>query len=253
VRLASFNPRRRFLNLHFQLWNISEKRVRSSYGSISNAAIFEVSPNGRFLACASYQGITLWRLRDGSKKILSESSPYAYSFIRFSPNGLYIVVVDSQNTLKIWNIRTGRLEGKWTKDQDALSVKGLRGRYHLSQHFWTINSFGANATAEEDQEEKILLYTGHMVGCHTIEPDTTTFIYFQHSNSIAVSADGRWVLSSSIKGDPHIRDARDGLHQCSLLGHSDGIASVEFSPVGNYLAVGKGDHVSLWSYKPRAN
>jgi WD40 repeat protein len=164
VCLPSFSPRKRFLNLHFQLWNISEKRVRSAYGMISNAAVFDISPGGRFLACASFEGIIIWRIRDGSKQILRDNSSYAVTFVRFSPNGLYIVTVDFQDMLTIWNIRTGHIVARWTKhEKNPQNVNGLRGRYHESQRFWTVSSVGENTTAEEDQEEEILLFTGHSV------------------------------------------------------------------------------------------
>ena len=86
---------------------------------------------------------------------------------------------------------------------------------------------------------------------------TQLLSYFQRSNAVAVSPDGQLVASGSVDGNTHIWDSRDGLHkdlqQCTLLGHANGIVSLDFSPAGNYLAVGKGSHVSLWRYKHRAN
>ena len=51
----------------------------------------------------------------------------------------------------------------WTEHEpDTQKVKGLRTRYHKSLRFWTISSVDENTIAD-DQEEEILLFTGHRV------------------------------------------------------------------------------------------
>ena len=167
VRVCLDSPTLRspFLNPHFQLWEICEKRVLSTYGMTAGVHILDISPNRRFLACASYMGIIMWRIRDGSKKIFTDSSTYAYSYIKFSPNGLYILTVDFQHTLRIWNVRTGHLIGRLTEHEpDTQKIKGLRTRYNKSQRFWTISSVDESTTAgDQPEEEENLLFTGHRV------------------------------------------------------------------------------------------
>jgi WD40 repeat protein len=225
--------------------------VRNIFRTTAYIAALDISPNGRVLACASTEGIIMWRLRDGSKKIFSSSvSHHPYSFIRFSRNGLYIAAVDSRNVLHLWNIRTCQQLAR--QEVNTQNLGGLRIHYHDTLRFWTVSSVGA----EESQEEEILLFTGHKVHLLCIRTLEPTKLYFKpifDSNAVAVSPDGRWVISSSKDVNVHIWEARDGLQQCSLLGHVEWTRTVDFNPMGNYLAVGNGKGVSLWRYRTQAN
>ena len=64
--------------------------------------------------------------------------------------------------------------------------------------------------------------------------------------STAISPDGRWIASASAGSDSlRIWDARDAAVQCIL--DNDWVLTVDFSPVGGYLASGGYDGtVRLW-------
>jgi len=67
--------------------------------------------------------------------------------------------------------------------------------------------------------------------------------------SIAISPDGRWMISGSCDGTAPIWDIVDGSLQCTLLGHEKGVTSVDFSPKGEYVVCGSWDgKVSMWRY-----
>lgn len=148
-------------SLAIQLWEISKKRMCSTYTFSGYVPDLDVSPNGRFLACTLGQDVVMWCIRDGSKKTFGDSTADRYSFIKFSRNGQCIVTVDPEDTLRMWNTRSGDLIARWAKHENHIrSVMGLRGSYHKSLRFWTISSV---ATAEADQQEELPSFTGHTV------------------------------------------------------------------------------------------
>lgn len=68
--------------------------------------------------------------------------------------------------------------------------------------------------------------------------------------SIAITADGQWLLSGSHDCTARLWNISNGAQQCALHGHSSFVASVDISRVGNYLAIGDDvGGLSLWRYK----
>jgi len=70
------------------------------------------SPNGQCLVTSSYdEAVTIWRLRDGSSKVITTFRVYPWS-VRCSLDGQYITSGCAQNIL-ICNMRTGKLVSRW--------------------------------------------------------------------------------------------------------------------------------------------
>jgi WD40 repeat protein len=76
-----------------------------------------------------------------------------------------------------------------------------------------------------------------------------SFILQRSVNSLAISPDSRWVVSGSIDKSVRIWDTRNAAAQCILRDVHDEVNTVDFSPVGGYLASGgKGGAVRIWRY-----
>jgi WD40 repeat protein len=109
------------------------------------------------------------------------------------------------------------------------------------------------------REVEVLNFVGHTVRLFTFSAYTASHAISNLSSqadvrSLAISPDGRWVISGSYDHTARIWDMVDASLQCTLLGHEKGVTSVDFSPTGNYVACGSWDgKVSMWRYKSSGN
>jgi glucose repression regulatory protein TUP1 len=68
--------------------------------------------------------------------------------------------------------------------------------------------------------------------------------------SIAISPDGKWVITGSMDRRVCVWDMRTAMLQCTLEGHKDSVWEVGFSPVGDFITAGSVDgFVTLWKCK----
>ena len=67
--------------------------------------------------------------------------------------------------------------------------------------------------------------------------------------TVSISRDGKWIASSSLDRTVRVWNAHDATLHCILPCPISVISSVEFSPVGNWLAIGGGFGViKIWNY-----
>jgi len=96
-----------------QIWIISQKRVRNTFGHRDIVTALNFSPNGQCLVTCSFdRGIKIWRLRDGSSRVLFIFGVYPWS-VRCSLDGRYIASGCYSGHNLIWNMRTGKVVKKW--------------------------------------------------------------------------------------------------------------------------------------------
>ena len=69
------------------------------------------SPNGRYIVTSFYDKVIIWRLRDGSSRVLNLSEVDPFS-ARFSLDGQYVASGDF-GIILIGNVRTGKLVARW--------------------------------------------------------------------------------------------------------------------------------------------
>jgi WD40 repeat protein len=68
--------------------------------------------------------------------------------------------------------------------------------------------------------------------------------------SIAISPDGKWVITGSMDRRVCVWDMGTAILQCTLEGHEDTVWEVGFSPIGGLITTGDlGGFVTLWKYK----
>jgi WD40 repeat protein len=86
------------------------------------------------------------------------------------------------------------------------------------------------AASEADSRPRLVAQVGHSVGV----------------NSVAVSSDGRLVLTGSDDNVAKLWDAHSGKEIRSFVGHSNGVNAVAFSPGGRFVLTGSSDGARLW-------
>ena len=148
--------------------------------------------------------------------------------VAFSPNGNLIASGSSDNTVKVWNSKTG---------QEAITLQG-HTQLIYSMRFSpdgrrVISASGDNTVKVWDAE------TGEEI--HTLKGHTN------HVASAAYSPSGGKIASGGYDKTVRLWDAETGKIIKTFKGHSEPVRSVAFSPDGKWLVSGSYDKtVKLW-------
>jgi len=155
--------------------------------------------------------------------------------VAFSPDGKYAISGSHDQTIRLWDIRTGRELRIFKRHKGSVSSVTFspNGRYALSGsedktiRLWDI------ATGKE-----VKVFKGHKSGVY----------------SVAFSPDGSYILSGGEDRTLRLWDIKTGRKVRSFngffKGHSDRVYSVAFSPDGRYALSGSEDKtVRLWEVK----
>jgi WD40 repeat protein len=159
---------------------------------------------------------------------LEGHTSWIYS-VSFSPDGKTFASGSEDNTIKVWNLATGK--EITTLTGHSSSVKSVS----FSPDGKTL------ASGSEDNTIKVWnLATGKAI--------TTLTGHDSLVRSVSFSPDGKTLASGS--GDKTIKvwNLATGKPITSLTGHSDWVNSVSFSPDGKTLASGSGDNtIKVWN------
>ena len=136
-----------------QIWIISQRRVSCAFRNESRIDDLHFSPNGQCVATCSGDTVRIWRLRDGSSRVITDPGFYRWS-VRFSPDGRYITSGFRQ--IYIWNSRTLKLLASLGGHADLISGlvftpdgKGLlSASWDMSVILWDVISLSSLGTAD---------------------------------------------------------------------------------------------------------
>jgi serine/threonine protein kinase len=114
----------------FQLWDTATGRLTKSFSSGANSSSFEsintlaLSFNGRVMASGGWDGsILLWNLATGTPLKQFQKQPKTVTVIAVSDLGDRIATVNNNEPMiKVWNTRTGLLEGILTGNSGTVTV-----------------------------------------------------------------------------------------------------------------------------------
>jgi WD40 repeat protein len=191
--------------------------------------------------------------------------------VAFSPNGNVIASGSSDNTVKVWNSKTG---------QEAITLQGHTQLIYMMRFSpdgrQIISASGDNTVKVWDAEtgEEIHTFKGHTSGVasatygpsgHQIasggydktvrlwDAETGKIIetfkgHSQPVRSVAFSPDGKWLVSGSYDKTVKLWDSETGQIIRTLKGHTAEIHSVVFSPDGTRIASGGDDNtLKVWN------
>lgn len=210
------------------LWDVSTGTlVRTLAGHSDKVTCVSFSPDEKTLATASMdKTVKLWDSTSGKELRTIIGHGKAVNCVMFSPDGS-IVASASGDGIILWNTRTGEKLKKIT----SLDIESF-----------VFSPTGGILVAKERWGTSLSLY--HI--------DAECFgILRAHGGSIdsfCFHPSGR-VLASCSRYDNTVKlwDMAIGEEICTLVGHSDRVLSVDFSPDGKLLASGSADgEIKLW-------
>ena len=148
--------------------------------------------------------------------------------VAFSPDGRYVLSGSVDNTLKLWEVSTGR------------EVRSFKG--HIDWVFSVAFSLDGRYVLSGSRDYTLKLWevsTGHEV--RSFDGHTSSVL------SVAFSLDGRYVLSGSVDNTLKLWEVSTGQEIRSFKGHKDYVYSVAFSPDGRYVLSGaSGGALKMW-------
>lgn len=105
-----------FYESSIKQWDLSTRKVTKVLsGNQGNIYALTISPNGQYLASGSVDGtIQVWQAANGTL-VRTQKTTGTINALKISPNG-QILASSSGNTIKLWQLSTGRL------------IKSLQGR-----------------------------------------------------------------------------------------------------------------------------
>ncbi len=150
--------------------------------------------------------------------------------LAFSADGQTIVSGSGDNTIKIWNLRTGQLTTTLTEPYSVVGVA-------ISPDGQTLASGGNDVTVKIWN-----LQTGQL--------NTTLIGHTATVRSVAISPDGQTLVSGSADNTIKVWNLQTGQLNATLTGHTDSVRSVVISADGQTIVSGSADKtIKVWNLK----
>jgi len=251
-----------------------------------------LSPDGRLVLSGSSDGtIKLWSLSTGRemrtlweppkglttspKGIYNVTLTVSVNSVTFSPDGRFVLSGNSDGTMILWEVNTGKKIKKWrghSKDVNSVAfsqdgVFAASGGSDGLVKLWKMPSGRRKWTFFDNNSTKIssvtfspdgrFLLTGG-VGCPVILWSVSSGKKIKtfsdqsptQVGSVAFSPDGKHILSGTHDGLLNLWNVSSGHSIRSFTGHSSFINAVAFSPHGHLVISGSSDETAkIWNIK----
>lgn len=228
-----------------RLWETESGRLiyerKSAEEDVADTAF---GPDGpRVLTRSDSQTARIWSLETGRlvteirlpghrlfSSVLSSGSRGRRVYdLEFSPDGHYVVILNEDHVIRVWEAESGRL------------VSELNGAGHIfmtgvfspdSRRFATLSSSRDTVQVWEVEQGRLLTEL-NALGNHFITP--------------AFSPDGHRIVILADDHTARVWDADSGSPVAELKGHGDAIQSARFSPDGRRIVTASADHtMRIW-------
>ncbi|MDB9449523.1 WD40 repeat domain-containing protein [Dolichospermum circinale] len=217
-----------------KIWDLgtgTEKFTLEGHSNSVNA--IAVTPDGKTVISGSRDNtIKIWDLGTGQEKFTLEGHSDWVNAIAVTPDGKTVISGSYDKTIKIWDVETGT--EKFTLEGHSSSVKAIA----LTSDGKTVISGSSDNTIKiwDITQQK----TGFFDFIHERIPSRLKFTLKGHSDSvkaIAVTPDGKTVISGSYDKTIKIWDVETGTEKFTLTAHkySMSVDAIAVTPDGKTL------------------
>jgi general transcriptional corepressor TUP1 len=278
IRSVCFSPDGKYLatgaeDKQIRIWDIQRKKIRNIFdGHQQEIYSLDFSADGRLIVSGSGDKTArIWDMMDGTSKVLTINDPDSLNndagvtSVAISPNGQFVAAGSLDTVVRIWDVATGMLVERLRGHRDSVySVaftpdgKGLvSGSLDKTLKYWDVSALMANGIKGRKEGANGAGPSGPNGSSAVVKRDgdkqsQCTMNFMGHKDyvlSVAVSHDGKWVVSGSKDRGVQFWDSKTAVVQAMLQGHKNSVISIDLSPTANILATGSGDwQARIWSY-----
>jgi hypothetical protein len=231
------------------------------------------SPNGEYLVTVGGSDARMWRRSDG-RETMRLGPQGAVASARFSPDGARVVTASWDNSARIWNAKTGRLERELqghagyvneavfsrdgsrvltaSDDKTAILWDAETGEIlkTLKGHTQRVRSAALFCEEPSGRVQKMITASDDAI-VRLWDADGTLVRELKgHTKAVlhvAFSPDGKYVLSGGDDNRAILWDAETGKIRLTLDGHTAGVTAVAFSRDAARAVTGSRDNsVKVW-------
>lgn len=230
-------------NNNINLWTTSGEFIRSYTGHTDSISSAVVSPNGKWIASASYdRNIIIWDYQKGIIKNVLKGHKDIVWRVAFSSDNKYVASASDDKKVLIWDVENGSLIATLNSHNKRVNSVAFS-----PNNKWVISaSSDGTAIIWDFMEDNILkiLDGNKWIASDFIFP---TFEKRQSIYDAQFSPDGKSILTAHQDETIRLWKIMPFSSYKSLIGHNNNVSWIAFSPDDRYLASVSSDlSIRIW-------
>lgn len=238
-----------------RIWEISARAVRHKFsGHEQDIYSLDYSSDGRYIASGSGdRTVRLWDIQN-TQCMLKLSIEDGVTTVAISGDNRFLAAGSLDKSVRVWDIQTGNLLERLEDSGGNPGHKDSVYSVAFSPGSRELVSGSLDRTIRMWELQPPSHYGGMRNGADQVPKGGKCIRTFEgHKDfvlSVALSPDGRWVMSGSKDRGVQFWDPASGDAQLMLQGHKNSVISVAPSPArGGLFATGSGDmRARIWRY-----